>query len=100
MIHLSQLDHLMVHTLTMDTLPNHGLLPKDPSTILEIKTLMRRLLDSSEPTKTPSQSHLQEETQLIQSMDGITNHHPKLSPKEMPRISPTKTSMRKLLDSS
>jgi hypothetical protein len=93
-------ENQMVHIPTTDMLPKHGLLLKETNMISPTKTLMRRLLDSSEPTKTLSQSHLPEEIQLIQSMDGITNHHPKLSPKETPRISPTKTSMRKLFDSS
>jgi hypothetical protein len=101
MIHLRHKENQMAHMKTMDSKPNHGVLPKETSTISVIRTLMRKLLDSSEPTKTLLQFHTLEDKLLTQSMDGTTLHHQLfLFPRDPPRISQTKTSMRKLLDSS
>jgi len=101
MTHLRELEKKMDHTPLTDLLPENGPLPKETRTISQTKTLMRKLLDSSEPTRTPFQSHLPERKPLIQLTDGLTLHQaPTPSPKEPPRILVTLTSMRKSSDSS
>ena len=102
MTHSSQEDKMMVHIPTTDMLPENGPLPRETNTISQTRTLMRKSMDSLEPTKTSSQLHMPEEKELIQSTDGITSQQA-LSPtsaKEPPRILVTLTLMRKSSDSS
>jgi len=98
MTHLRPIEQLLVHTKTTDTLHQPtGPLPKETNTTSEIKISMRKLSVSLELTRIPYQFHSLEEKELIQSTDGITSHQVLLqtSPKETPKISLTRTSMRK-----
>ena len=102
MIHLRLEDKQMVHMPITDMLPVNGLLLlKETRTISQTRILMRKLLDSSEPIRTPFHTNLEEEIPLIQLTDGLTLHQALMAlPKEPPRILETPTSMRKLSDSS
>merc|ERR1712127_36512 len=85
-----------------DMLLQHGLLPKRtqrPRTSVTNR-LMRKLSDSLELIRTPTQFKIEEEMKPGQSMDGPILHQARSSPKETPKISVTKTSTRKLSDSS
>ena len=101
MTHLRREDKKkLLHTPPMDSRPENGLLfPKETRTISVTKTSMRKLLDSSELTRTPSQSHSLEETPLTVTTDGKLEYGLD-STREPPRISVIPTSMRKLSDSS
>ena len=101
MTHLRREDKKkLLHTPPMDSRPENGLLfPKETRTISVTKTSMRKLLDSSELTRTPSQSLLLEETPLTATTDGKPENGLDLT-REPPRISVIPTSMRRSSDSS
>jgi len=99
MTHLRKIELLKVHSCPMDGMLEDGLLLRETNTTSQTKTLMRKSSDSSELTRTPFQSHLLEEILHIQLTDGTTSQLALSTiPKEAPRISQIKTSMRKSLE--